>query len=649
MYLGKSEERKPLGRLEGGGGEVGVRNDLRAHDVDGTTAVDRKGLKRLNSEAMNQLQFTGVVINTFLVTSTSPEIAFGPKSTALVSKDDDLPKLICYECLYHLEHFHTFKLQCKQSQNILKNWDLYLILDGKDGRNNKNKDKTESSLNRASTSQEECIEPSLIEIGDKDNDDDSTNYLSQNQLIFREDVAALLKQIQTSSSCNQLEIRDPFKSLKSSGPKSLSLASTSFEQTKLSFNTEPLKCQKPINLKSVDLTSLKNTYSSSSTNLSEGDEDPHFPRHKPVNLNLTRRLVPVLYKLKDSFESGVEKESYPEPPILLPNTLETLRGCKSTLDTSSKSTCTSLAEDKVSELESKNQIDEVDDINQSDLENTSQEILDDLVKHVAKKKRKTNNGKVKEMNQSFQWRFVKKVTDSDGQERYQCTLCKKSYASKWYLKEHLKIHTGEKNFCCSMCDKRFRNNYMLNFEFFLTLLCSLTFFFHIRLHTGIKNFHCSFCPKKFYNNFDLVHHERHHTGEKPFKCKYCDKAFAYKRAVENHMRIHTGERPYPCSFCSRAFIDKNQQVRHHRVHTGDRPYSCNLCGQAFKQISTLYSHRRVHSDERPYSCNTCDLSYKWKSDLVKHFATYHSDLIASVVKSRIEGDENTSQLIDEAN
>nr|CAD7397417.1 unnamed protein product [Timema cristinae] len=446
-----------------------------------------------------------------------------------------------------------------------------------DGRNNKSKDKTESSLNRASTSQEECIEPSLIEISDKDNDDDSTNYLSQNQLIFREDVAALLKQIQTSSSCNQQEIRDPFKSLKSSGPKPLSLASTSFEQTKLSFNTEPLKC----------------------------------------------------------FESGVEKESYPEPPILLPNTLETLRGCKSTLDTSSKSTCTSLAEDKVSELESKNPIDEVDDINQSDLENTSQEILDDLVKHVAKKKRKTNNGKVKEMNQSFQWRFVKKVTDSDGQERYQCTLCKKSYASKWYLKEHLKIHTGEKNFCCSMCDKRFRNNYMLNA--------------HIRLHTGIKNFHCSFCPKKFYNNFDLVHHERHHTGEKPFKCKYCDKAFAYKRAVENHMRIHTGERPYPCSFCSRAFIDKNQQVRHHRVHTGDRPYSCNLCGQAFKQISTLYSHRRVHSDERPYSCNTCDLSYKWKSDLVKHFATYHSDLIASVVKSRIEGDENTSQLIDEAN
>nr|CAD7442447.1 unnamed protein product [Timema bartmani] len=464
-----------------------------------------------------------------------------------VSKDDDLPKLICYECLYHIEHFHTFKLQCKQSQNILKNWDLYLILDGKDALNNKSKDKTESLLNRASTSQEECIDPSVIEIGDKDNDNDSTNYMSQNQLIFREDVAALLKQIQMSSSCNQLEIREPFK----------------------------------------------------------------------------------------RFETGVEKDSYPEPPILLPNTLETLRGRKSTLDTSSKSTCASLAEENVSELESKNQIDEVDDINQSDLENTSQEILDDLVKHVAKKKRKTNNSKVKKMNQSFQWRFVKKVTDSDGQERYQCTLCKKSYASKWYLKEHLKIHTGEKNFSCRICDKRFRNNYMLNA--------------HTRLHTGNKNFHCSFCPKKFYNKFDLVHHERHHTGEKPFKCKYCDKAFAYKRAVDNHMRTHTGERPYPCSFCSRSFIDKNQQIRHHRVHTGDRPYSCNLCGQAFKQISALCAHRRVHSDERPYSCRTCDLSYKWKSDLVKHFATYHSDLIASVVKSRIEGDENASQLNDEVN
>nr|CAD7572637.1 unnamed protein product [Timema californicum] len=627
---------------------------------------------------------------------------------------------------------------CRDKNSFLE---LTPTISQKDGRNNKSKDKTEYPLNHASTSQEECIEPSLIEIGDKDNDE-STNYLSQNQLIFREDVAALLKQIQTSSSCNQLETREPFKNLKSSGPKPLSLASTSFEQTKLSLNTksqvnESLKCQKPINLKSVDLTSLKITYSSSNPNPSEGDENPHFPRPKSGNFNSNRWLVPVLYKLNDSelnknnfceskksnetdigsprrgensilkdtldlkakttpveksisnsnkepgiihtpecsqsssdesqslldstkkgtpkahnsqakkstkrvarlyfkgFESGVEKESYPEPPILLPNTLETPRESKITLDTSSKSTCVSHAEENVSELESKNQIDEVDAINESDLENTSQEILDDLVKHVAKKKRKTNNGKVKDLNQSFQWRFVKKVTDPDGQERYQCTLCKKSYASKWYLKEHLKIHTGEKNFGCGICDKRFRNNYMLNA--------------HIRLHTGIKNFHCSFCPKKFYNNFDLVHHERHHTGEKPFKCKYCDKAFAYKRAVEIHMRTHTGERPYPCFFCSRTFIDKNQQVRHHRVHTGDRPYSCNLCGLAFKQISALCSHRRVHTDERPYSCSTCDLSYKWKSDLVKHFSTYHSDLIASVVKTRIEGDENASQLIDEAN
>jgi hypothetical protein len=42
-----------------------------------------------------------------------------------VSSTDKLPNRLCYQCLYRVETFHSFKLSCKESQYTLSNWRFF--------------------------------------------------------------------------------------------------------------------------------------------------------------------------------------------------------------------------------------------------------------------------------------------------------------------------------------------------------------------------------------------------------------------------------------------------------------------------------------------------------------------------------------------
>merc|ERR1712228_359150 len=74
------------------------------------------------------------------------------------------------------------------------------------------------------------------------------------------------------------------------------------------------------------------------------------------------------------------------------------------------------------------------------------------------------------------------------------------------------VNTG-KPFVCSYgdCKKRFA--------------CKSHLTQHIKMHIGIKNYKCSYCNKAFVLKGNLKVHIRSHTGEKPFECKHCKKRF----------------------------------------------------------------------------------------------------------------------------
>lgn len=42
-----------------------------------------------------------------------------------VCSEDELPNRLCYQCLYRVETFHSFKLSCEESEHTLRNWHFF--------------------------------------------------------------------------------------------------------------------------------------------------------------------------------------------------------------------------------------------------------------------------------------------------------------------------------------------------------------------------------------------------------------------------------------------------------------------------------------------------------------------------------------------
>jgi uncharacterized Zn-finger protein len=84
----------------------------------------------------------------------------------------------------------------------------------------------------------------------------------------------------------------------------------------------------------------------------------------------------------------------------------------------------------------------------------------------------------------------------------------------------LRMHRDERRYKCDNCKKSFATRGRLTE--------------HMRIHTGERPFKCEFCEKTFVQSASLTVHRRIHTGEMPYKCEKCDKAFRSSSDLCSH-------------------------------------------------------------------------------------------------------------------
>ncbi|XP_026187978.1 telomere zinc finger-associated protein isoform X2 [Mastacembelus armatus] len=266
---------------------------------------------------------------------------------------------------------------------------------------------------------------------------------------------------------------------------------------------------------------------------------------------------------------------------------------------------------------------------------------------------------------------VEAVEGDSRKDSVQCSICEKSFKSKYYLKVHNRRHTGERPFGCCKCGKRyFRKENLLIHEnrdcarvqTYSCPMCSSAFNgrdelrLHMVSHTGDMPHKCSTCPEQFMYKKNLtvhmmkvhgypkphacplcpktfltrtelrVHEAAKHRGEKPFVCEECGHRASSRNGLQMHIKaIHRNERPFVCNLCGHAFSQKNNLNMHLRIHSGERPYQCHLCGKTFRTQASLDKHHRTHTGERPFSCDVCEQRFTEKGALVRHKASKHEE------------------------
>ncbi|XP_054744915.1 zinc finger protein 91-like [Anastrepha obliqua] len=169
-----------------------------------------------------------------------------------------------------------------------------------------------------------------------------------------------------------------------------------------------------------------------------------------------------------------------------------------------------------------------------------------------------------------------------------CEECGEGTRTEATLREHMLTHTDLAPFECEICKKGFKNRARLKK--------------HMDIHSTSKHI-CSECGLKLNSRVTLNLHMLVHSDVMRHKCDYCGRAFKRAKTLKNHLILHSGLKPYSCDFCDKTFADgANCRTHKRKSHpeelaalkaSGEKTYTKNIPNLAVLKTITQSAENLV--------------------------------------------------------
>ncbi|XP_055309178.1 zinc finger protein 600-like isoform X2 [Sitodiplosis mosellana] len=224
-------------------------------------------------------------------------------------------------------------------------------------------------------------------------------------------------------------------------------------------------------------------------------------------------------------------------------------------------------------------------------------------------------------------RIIKNATQNDG--RYCCPYCTKTLIDRQTFRLHIRLHVSKLFLRCDICNQGFGDNDKLQEHMathgdqFSCNKCDDSFKTYHERKMHLKTVHGT------EETFNILKDEIHGTmnnkdnEEDNDNDDRCDDDDEDKNVVQ---RSNVVNGRYECEFCKKTLANRTTLKYHIRLHLQKHLLKCEICDQGFSKKSHLKRHLATHTKKRQL-CRYCDAIFETYEERKTHTAAVHKKAV----------------------